>query len=144
MRGNSEAVLAPQGFGQGKSESNTVLLSNKLVGNKHKLIAQASQNSNFASMTGHIVPTTTEVNSRISEGAFHDRASPLQTHATNFMTEKVSNPSRRIVQTQENIILSQNSSIKNLEWSNGATRNNIGGALTVLEDKIILYRRGMS
>ena len=115
MRGNSEAVLAPQGFGQGKSESNTVLLSNKLVGNKHKLIAQASQNSNLASLTGHIMPTTTEVNSRISEGAFHDRASPLQTHATNFMTEKVSNPSRRIVQTQENIILSQNSSIKNLE-----------------------------
>ena len=56
------------------------------------------------------------------------------THGTNFMTEKVSNPSRRIVQTQENIILSENSSIKNLDWDGGATNDII---MPVLEDKII-------
>ena len=85
------------------------------------------------------MPTTTEINSRVSDGPFQERASPLQTHATNFMTEKVSNPSRRIFQTQENIILSEISSIKNLDWGGGATENNYGGALRVqvLEDKII-------
>ena len=112
-RGNSEAVIGLLPNVQGKSESNTVLMSNKFVSNKQHLIAQTSQAD---SKEQYVRMTTTEMQSCISEGRFQEEASPLETHGTYFMTEKVSNnPSRKIVQTQENIILSQNSSIKNLD-----------------------------
>ena len=62
----------------------------------------------------------TEVQSRMSQGAIvpeeEERISTLADGA-NFATEKASQgvPSQRIVQSKENIILSENSSIKNMK-----------------------------
>ena len=90
-------------------------------------VAATSKNKFEHAVTDELSRRTDGVDYMIREES-GGRVSTLQTHGTNFMTEKASNQSKKIVQSKENIILSDTSSL--LAKSPGASRSGTPAAQT--------------
>lgn len=85
----------------------------------------------------------TEIQSRMSGPIIpeDERVSTLAA-GNNFETEKASEgvPSQKIIQSKENIILSEISSIKNMKWATLRPQKNHGSLTAVSKDKILHLR----
>uniref|UniRef100_A0A7S3MLZ0 Uncharacterized protein n=1 Tax=Favella ehrenbergii TaxID=182087 RepID=A0A7S3MLZ0_9SPIT len=100
------------------SEVNTMVQSNSMLAETMGI--KQKKSGTGIPRKDKVERVTTEIHLRMSNGPIKpedERVSTLQTYGTNFMTEKASMgaPSRKIVQSKENIILSEISSMKNLE-----------------------------